>query len=168
HNVEVRFLNDAYDGSFNFSEGHDKNLYVSSITLDGNKFGATDANPAVQLSNGGINFTTAPVQTPTTGGTGGTGGSTGGTGGSTGGTGGSTGGTGTGNTGTGDNTLVVRVSGDHYQGDPQFQVYVDGKAVGNPQSVTAVHTQGQWQDITLKGDFSPASAHDVEVRFLND
>ncbi|MCJ2017985.1 hypothetical protein MKK84_11195 [Methylobacterium sp. E-065] len=163
HNVEVRFLNDAYDGSFNFTGGHDKNLYVSSITLDGNKFGATDANPAVQLSNGGINFTTAPVQTPTTGGTGGTGGSTGGTGGSTGGTGGSTGGT-----GTGDNTLVVRVSGDHYQGDPQFQVYVDGKAVGDPQSVTAVHTQGQWQDITLKGDFSPTSAHNVEVRFLND
>ncbi len=50
--------------------------------------------------------------------------------------------------GSGANTLVVRVSGDHYQGDPQFQVYVDGKAVGNPQSVTAVHTQGQWQDIT--------------------
>ncbi|MCJ2017138.1 hypothetical protein MKK84_06820, partial [Methylobacterium sp. E-065] len=69
----------------------------------------TDANPAVQLSNGGINFTTAPVQTPTTGGTGGTGGSTGGTGGSIGGRGGSTGGTGTGNTGTGDKTLVVRV-----------------------------------------------------------
>ncbi len=64
HNVEVRFLNDAYDGSLNFTEGHDKNLYVSSITLDGNKFGATDANPAELMSNGGFTIqTTAPAQT---------------------------------------------------------------------------------------------------------
>ena len=71
-------------------------------------------------------------------------------------------------TGSGTNTLVVHVSGDHYQGDPQFQVYVDGKAVGGTQAVTAVHGSNQWQDIALKGDFSPSSPHAVEVRFLND
>ncbi len=71
-------------------------------------------------------------------------------------------------TGSGSNTLVVHVSGDHYQGDPQFQVYVDGKQVGGTQTVSAVHGQNQWQDVTLKGDFSPSSPHAVEVRFVND
>ncbi|WP_267361210.1 MULTISPECIES: GDSL-type esterase/lipase family protein [unclassified Methylobacterium] len=70
--------------------------------------------------------------------------------------------------GSGSHALVVHVSGDHYQGDPQFQVYVDGKAVGGTQTVSAVHGQNQWQDIALKGDFSPSSPHAVEVRFLND
>ena len=60
------------------------------------------------------------------------------------------------------------MSGDHYAGDPQFQVFVDGSQVGGTQSVTAVHANSQWQDITVSGNFDPNAAHHVEVRFIND
>ena len=69
---------------------------------------------------------------------------------------------------TGQGALTLRVSGDHYAGDPQFQVFVDGSQVGGTQSVTAVHANSQWQDISVSGNFDPNAAHHVEVRFIND
>ena len=40
-------------------------------------------------------------------------------------------------------------------GTRSFQVFVDGHQVGGTQSVTAVHANGQWQDISISGDFDP-------------
>jgi beta-glucanase (GH16 family) len=71
---------------------------------------------------------------------------------------------GTGNQGT----LTLHLSGDHYAGDPQFQVFMDGKQVGGTQSVQAVHAVGQWQDIALSGNFDPNASHHIDVRFIND
>jgi hypothetical protein len=51
-------------------------------------------------------------------------------------------------------------------GDPQFTVLVDGHQVGAAQDVTASHDAGQWQDITINGDF--ANAHHVQIAFGND
>ena len=74
------------------------------------------------------------------------------------------------NTGSGANTVTVHVSGDHWAGhaggDPQFVVLVDGQQIGGVQTVSAVHDNGQWQDITLNGNF--ANPQEVDVKFLND
>jgi endoglucanase len=60
------------------------------------------------------------------------------------------------------------VSGDQWQGNPNFVVLVDGKQVGGVQSVTANHGQGQWQDIAVTGDFAADLPHQVQVQFTND
>jgi Ca-dependent carbohydrate-binding module xylan-binding/RTX calcium-binding nonapeptide repeat (4 copies) len=65
-------------------------------------------------------------------------------------------------------TITLRVSGDHFDGDPQFQVYADGKAVGGPQSVTAVHGSGEWQDMSLSVVSGAEGVHHVEISFVND
>ena len=63
--------------------------------------------------------------------------------------------------------LVLRLSGDAWQGDAQFVVMVNGKQVGGAQTVTASRVAGQQQDFTVSGNFGSA-AHSVSVKFLND
>jgi hypothetical protein len=68
-----------------------------------------------------------------------------------------------------DSTIKLRVSGDHFNGNPEFQVVIDNHLIGANNGVQAVHDQHQWQDITLPtGDLDPSIAHDVVVRFVND
>ena len=68
----------------------------------------------------------------------------------------------------GPDTLVVRLSGDAYQGNAQFIVRVDGKTLGPVvQEVTALRKDGQSQEFTFKGDFGPGT-HKVSVSFLTD
>ncbi|MFC7473404.1 carbohydrate-binding domain-containing protein [Dankookia sp. GCM10030260] len=104
-------------------------------------------------------------------GTGGTGGGTG-----TGGSGGTGTGTGTGGSGgtkpivqtigSGNDSLVLKLSQDAWQGNAQYTVTVDGKQIGG--TLTAGATQGSGNDsLTVKGDFA-AGAHSVTVTFLND
>lgn len=69
---------------------------------------------------------------------------------------------------TTDDTIVVRVSGDQYLGGPQFQLFVDGKQVGTTQTVSAVHSKGEWQEFTFDTDFATTGSHKVEVVYTND
>lgn len=63
----------------------------------------------------------------------------------------------------------LHVSGDTYKGvDPLIEVAVDGHQVGATHDVTAQHSQGQWQDIQITGDFNPATAHQVTLTLLNE
>jgi hypothetical protein len=64
-------------------------------------------------------------------------------------------------------TLVLKMSGDSYQGTPHFIVTVDGQQVGGTLTTSAAHASGQTQDITLTGNFG-AGAHDVAVKFIDD
>ncbi|MCJ2038757.1 hypothetical protein MKK55_07285, partial [Methylobacterium sp. J-059] len=64
-------------------------------------------------------------------------------------------------------TFVFRVSGDSYQGNPHFQVLVDGHQIGGTLTTSASHAAGQTQDITLTGAFG-TGAHDIAVQFLDD
>ncbi len=64
------------------------------------------------------------------------------------------------------NTLTVNVAENAYQGNAQFVVLVDGVQVGGTQTVTALHANGQSQNITLTGDFG-AGSHTVAIKFLN-
>jgi beta-glucanase (GH16 family)/glutaredoxin len=162
HHVDIRFINDAWDGQL--GEGHDRNLYVGSVTLGdhtvagqnttsntgSNGYGSWDPHAAVMVANGTADYDMSSATQTGTGGTGSGGTASGG------------------NSGTGPGSLTLHMSADHYAGDPQFQVFVDGKQVGGTQSVQAVHANGQWQDITVAGDFDPATAQNVEVRFIND
>jgi hypothetical protein len=158
--VEVKFINDAFGGS----HAQDINLYVDSITVGGHTYNgaqatnnasggytdSADPNAAMMVSNGTLTFNTAasptptptPAPAPTPSGTG------------------------------GDPSITLHVSGDHWAGspsgaDPQFVVLVDGQQVGGVQTVTAVHDNGQWQDITVNGNFS-SNPQQVEVKFIND
>ena len=68
--------------------------------------------------------------------------------------------------GTGADTLMLNLSEDAYRGDAQFELTVDGKAVGPVQSVTAPHGKSQSEAFAFKGDWGSGS-HTVGVRFAN-
>ena len=63
--------------------------------------------------------------------------------------------------------LELRVAADSYQGDPQFIVTVDGQQFGGIQTARASHAAGQFETVTLRGDFG-ANPGLVTVTFLND
>jgi hypothetical protein len=68
--------------------------------------------------------------------------------------------------GSGPDTVVVRASGDNYQGAPAFKLLIDGVVKAGPVNVTAKHGAG-WQDFTFKLDVADA-AKKVSVDFFND
>jgi hypothetical protein len=67
----------------------------------------------------------------------------------------------------GQDTILLHVAEDAYQGDAKFFVTIDGKQVGTEQTVTALHSNGDWQDIALTGDFG-SGTHQVGITFTND
>jgi hypothetical protein len=69
--------------------------------------------------------------------------------------------------GSGASSLTLHVSEDAWNGDAQFKVLVDDQQVGGVQTATASHGGGQWQDVTVNGDFG-GGAHTVSVQFVND
>jgi hypothetical protein len=179
HQVQVEFVNDAWDGTSWWSnggsaDGHDRNVYVESISLNGQTLEGsqgTDAasNGVVQASNsteaamdgnGTLTFN-VPADPPATTNPAATGTATT----SSSGSGSSTTGA---NSGSGSNTLTLQVSGDQYNGDPQIEVFVDGQQTGSTYTVTADHASGQTQTITITGNFDPTVAHQVQVEFVND
>ena len=62
-------------------------------------------------------------------------------------------------------TVEVRVSGDQYQGAPQFRLIVDGQQVGDVHTVNAVHSDGQWENVSFSVN---APFDEVKVEFVND
>ena len=64
-------------------------------------------------------------------------------------------------------TVTVHLAEDAYNGNAQFQVLVDGKAVTTPQQVLASHAAGAWQDLSFAGNFG-AGSHTIGVQFTND
>lgn len=65
--------------------------------------------------------------------------------------------------------LTLRVSGDSWQGSPQFTVSVDRQDLGfAPVGVTASHADGQSQEFTFSGTDHGNGPHKVHVIFLND
>src|SRR4029077_8971112 len=70
-------------------------------------------------------------------------------------------------TGTGSDTLVLSITEAAYQGNAQFTVAVDGKAIGGMFTAVGSHAAAQEQSFTFKGDWAPG-AHSVTVTFLND
>jgi Ca-dependent carbohydrate-binding module xylan-binding len=157
HHIDVRFINDGWDGLV--GEGHDRNLYIGSLAIgthviDGTSatsntasFGndSFDPDAAVMAGNGTVGFDMSSSQPPTGGDD-----------------------TSTPTPPGSSGTISLHVSGDHYEGDPQFEVFVDGQQIGGPQSVQAVHANGQWQDIALSGNFDPNASHHIDVLFVND
>jgi Ca2+-binding RTX toxin-like protein len=63
--------------------------------------------------------------------------------------------------------ILVRVAEDAYQGHAQFQLLIDGQAVGPVTTVTATHGHGQWQDVAFRTHLTTA-VKSVSVAFLND
>ncbi|WP_162530411.1 carbohydrate-binding domain-containing protein [Rhodovastum atsumiense] len=81
--------------------------------------------------------------------------------------GGSTSGAQTVNAGSGGDALVLKVSGQAFQGDAQYTVKVDGRQIGGTLTARASHAARQTDTITLRGDWA-AGSHRVEMTFLND
>jgi len=141
HDVQVQFVNDLWDGSAPNADGHDRNVYVSSISLNGTTIqgenftsnnaslgeDGLDSSSAVMLVNG-----TATYNVPA------------------------------------DPPLTLQVSGDMYNGAPQIEVFVDGHQVGGAISITAHHSLGQAQTITLPAEIDPTVPHQVQIQFVND
>ncbi|MCJ2079104.1 hypothetical protein MKK68_26320, partial [Methylobacterium sp. E-016] len=139
--VTFQFINDASDG-----HGHDRNLYIGSVGLDGHVVsgsqaildagvGSTADGSAALWSNGGATFalpsgdpvTTTPTPAPTP----------------------------TVPAAPHElDTLTFRVAQDAYGEDAQFVVKVDGAQVGGVQTAHASHAAGAWDVVNLTGDFS--------------
>jgi beta-glucanase (GH16 family) len=70
---------------------------------------------------------------------------------------------------SGPGTIVLHVSEDAALGlsNAKFTVSVDNHPVGDILTVTAIHAAGQWQDITLHGNFDNGP-HTINVDFIND
>ena len=64
-------------------------------------------------------------------------------------------------------TLTLRLAEDAWKGNADFVLYLDGKPITTAQPVTALHNAGQWQDVTVTGNFG-AGSHTLGVRFTND
>ncbi|MBY6243938.1 carbohydrate-binding domain-containing protein [Methylosinus sp. Sm6] len=69
--------------------------------------------------------------------------------------------------GSGADYLMLEISEDAWQGDAQYTVSVDGRQFGGVFTVSSSHAAGQFDTITLRGNWSPGS-HAVSVNFLND
>jgi hypothetical protein len=144
HTVGVSFVNDAWGGT----EDTDRNLYVGGITFNGVDY------PGQGQPNTGAGADTDPNAaevlsngTVTFNDVGGS--SPPPSGGST-------------------STIVLHLSEDAFQGDAQFTVAVDGVQQGTAQTVTASHSAGQVQDITLTGDFGTQGPGTIDINFIND
>ena len=66
-----------------------------------------------------------------------------------------------------NDTITFNLSEDAYQGDAQAIIRVDGKQLGDVQTITASHALGQSQAITFAIPPS-AGPHSASVQFLND
>jgi beta-glucanase (GH16 family) len=143
HAVEVKFLQDAWGGS----AAADRNLHVDGATYNGAAVEGAAQAILTDTTAGAFSFTEAappvepepPISHPPV----------------------------TLSAGSGPDALVLKISQDVYQGDAQYQVFVDGAQVGGTFSASALHARGESDTLTLKGDWA-AGAHAVEVRFLND
>jgi hypothetical protein len=63
--------------------------------------------------------------------------------------------------------VTLSLSEDYYQGDAQFVVTLDGKKITTPQSVTTLHSSGNWETFELSGNFG-AGSHTLGITFTND
>ena len=66
-----------------------------------------------------------------------------------------------------DHTVIVRVSGDHYDGAPEFRLVVDGQQVGDVHTVASVHSLGEWETVEFTVN-APGGFDEVRIEFLND
>ncbi len=140
HNVVVTFLNDAYGGSTTA----DRNLYIEGATYNG--VAVSGAQQDILSGSRNFSFTEAAVPPTTPPPSGGTGSVT---------------------IGTGPDTLVMRISQDAYQGSAQYTVSVDGTQIGGALTAVALNSSGQFDTVTVLGDFA-AGNHNVVVNFFND
>jgi endoglucanase len=68
--------------------------------------------------------------------------------------------------GTGPDALVLTVNQDVHAANAQYQVLVDGKAVGATFAASASHAAGATDTLTLHGDWGPGP-HTVAVTYVN-
>ena len=64
--------------------------------------------------------------------------------------------------------LRVSVSGDAWNGNARFLLFVDGVQMGSERVASASHAAGEAQVVELQGDFGGGGGHELAVRFLND
>jgi len=69
--------------------------------------------------------------------------------------------------GSGPDTLTLWISQDHYQGDAQYVVYVDGVQIGGTFTAKGLRKSGQYDILEIKGDWGVGN-HTVGIRFVND
>jgi hypothetical protein len=69
--------------------------------------------------------------------------------------------------GSGSDQLLLKISQDAYNGNAQYTISVDGKQIGGIQTAKSLHSAGQSDLISVRGDWGQGD-HDVAVKFLND
>ena len=69
--------------------------------------------------------------------------------------------------GAGPDALVLQMQQDAYGEDAQYAVSVDGVQFGDVLTATATRASGQFDTLTVLGDFGPG-LHQATVSFLND
>lgn len=66
------------------------------------------------------------------------------------------------------NTILVRASGDAFDGPARIRVMVDGKDISGQMTITAVHKAGAEQVLEVRTDADLVAARQLQVQFTND
>ena len=64
-------------------------------------------------------------------------------------------------------TITLNLSEDAWEGNANFVLYIDGKAVSTPQAVTALHSANATESFSFTGNLG-AGSHTLGVAFVND
>ena len=64
-------------------------------------------------------------------------------------------------------TLVIALSADEYLGDAEAAITVNGQQITSPVDVSAIHSNGQTQLVTITGNFG-SSLDQLGISFTND
>jgi hypothetical protein len=70
--------------------------------------------------------------------------------------------------GQGPDVVSVTASGDHWEGDPAFELLVNGEVVDAWTAVPDDRAEGEWDTIVFRGDFDLDGSDQVTIRFVND
>jgi parallel beta-helix repeat protein len=71
-------------------------------------------------------------------------------------------------TGRIENTILIRASGDTFNGLPRIKVMVDGQDVSGQMSITALHKDGEAEILEVRTDLDLEAAKRLQVQFTND
>lgn len=69
--------------------------------------------------------------------------------------------------GVGSDALVLKLQQGAWLGSAQYTIGIDGVQVGGTFTASAAHLSGQFDTVTVRGDFAPGP-HRATINFLND
>jgi len=65
-------------------------------------------------------------------------------------------------------TIRVTLSGDHYKGEPEYQIFINGEQYGGTHKVSADRSNGETEVLEIVGQYGIDGPASIDIKFLND